>query len=184
MLKSVVAALAAASLMAAGASAADAPLTEDQAKRFVASLDAVEMLADEFEAEGKMEELQIDTQPKPDQAFTPYSGAVEALNKRYPAGYTRLKDTVAKHGFKAKDWGGVGDQVIAAYLAIKMEEENPGMMAQMKAMDPAMLEMLPPQAKAQFQQSLTMMETIENTPPENKKAVASVRKELDQHMNE
>jgi len=72
--------------------------------------------------------------------------------------------------------------VMIAYLALKMEKENPGVMAQMEAIDPEMLKMMPPEMKAQMEQAKMMMATVAAASPEDKKAVAEVEGELDAYM--
>lgn len=182
MLRTIAAAASAAIIMTVGALAADAPLTADTAKRFVASLEAVEQLGAELEAEGKTEQLQFDQQPKAGEAFKPYSKAMLALKEKYPGDYAKLRSAVKPHGFTVEDWGYAGDRVMVAYLALKMEEENPQALQQMQAMDKSMLDMLPPDMKAQFAQAMVMMETVQNAPAGDKEAVAAVKDDLDAYM--
>lgn len=169
-------------LFVSGALAADAPLTVDSARRFVASLDSVKTLGEEFEAEGKTDTLEIDAMPKAGEPFQPYSKSVAALKQQYPGDYAKLNTAVKKHGFAAEEWGAVGDRVMVAYLARKMEKENPQAMAQMQAMDPSMLEMLPPEMKAQMAQAQAMMQTVAAASPADKKVVAEVEADLDAYM--
>ncbi|WP_425410354.1 hypothetical protein [Hyphococcus sp.] len=182
MLKSCIAGVSALLFLASGALAADKPLTEDQAKRFVETLEAVEELGKEFETEGKMEEFRLATTPVAGEAFKPYSGAVASLKENHPGDHARLEKAVKPHGFSADEWAGVGDRIMVAYLAVKMEEENPQAMAQMASMDKSMLDMMPPDMQAQMAQALAMVETIKNATPEDKAAVASVREDLDAYM--
>lgn len=184
MLKSLLGAFGAFVLLAANAFAGDGAITADQAKRFVESLPALDELGDTLEAEGKMDELQINATPVAGEEFKPYSQAVVGLKEKYPGDYAKLNDAVKPHGFSADEWGLVGDRVIIAYLAIKMDEENPGAMAQMQAMDKSMLDQMPPEIKAQFEQAMVMMETIENASPEDKAAVETVKEQLDEYMEE
>lgn len=166
-----------------GVHAADPALTLDTAKRFVSSLKSVESLGEEFMTNGKADKLMVDVQPKANEDFRPYSKAVSALKVKYPADYSRLKNAVKPHGFSAENWGAAGDRVMVAYMALKMENENPQAMAQMQAMDPSMLAMLPPDMKQQFEQAQIMMETISNASDEDKKVVAEVADELDEYMD-
>ncbi|MCK5750234.1 MAG: hypothetical protein KAH44_28715 [Oricola sp.] len=167
-----------------GAFAADAPLTADAAKRFVASLDSVKTLADEFEASGKTEALELDAMPKAGEPFKPYSKSIAALKDQYPADYTKLQSAVKPHGFNAEEWGSVGDRVMVAYLARKMEKENPDAMAQMAQMDPNMLNMMPPEMKAQVMQAKAMLDAVAAAPAEDKAVVAEVEGDLDAFMEE
>ena len=89
-----------------------------------------------------------------------------------------------RHGFTPTEWGVAGDSVIKAYLAVKMDEENPGAIAQMKAIDKSMLAQMPAQYREQFERTLLMMSAVENTTEDDKKAIASVRDDLDQILDE
>lgn len=184
MMKLFLGALGAFILLTANAFAGDKSITADEAQRFVDSLPALDALGDTLEAEGKMDELEINATPVAGEEFKPYSQAVVGLKEKYPGDYAKLNDAVKPHGFSADEWGGVGDRVIVAYLALKMAEENPGAMAQMQAMDKSMLDQMPPEIKAQFQQAMAMMQTIENASPEDKAAVETVKDQLDEYMEE
>lgn len=185
MLKHFFAAAAAALLMTAGAGAADKPLTADAAKRFVASLDSIETLGKEFEAEGKADNLKVDTMPKAGEPFKPFSKSVAALKTQYPADYAKLENAVKPHGFSAEGWSQAGDQVMVAYVALRMQEENPQAMAQMQqmhAMDKSMLDQMPPEMKSQITTAMAMMDMVQNVSAEDKKAVAAVRDDLDAYV--
>jgi len=158
-------------------------LTEDQAKRFVASLESIEALGAELEKEGKIEQLNIDRVPKAGETFKPYSRVVVALKEQHPADFTRLKKTVKPYGFSADGWGAVGDRVMVAYMAVKMQEEDPRAMAMMEGMDRSMLDMMPPEMRGQMERTFVMMETVKNAPEADKKAVAAVKDELDAYMD-
>ena len=182
-MKKLMMAIGAAMLFAAGpAFAGEAALTADTAKRFVASLPSVESLGKKLEAEGRTDEMRVDTQPKPGEEFKPFSNAVKALKMKHPSDYGQLSSAVKPHGFNPEDWGLAGDQVMIAYLALMMEKENPGVMAQMEAIVPEMLKMMPPEMKAQMEQAKMMMATVAAASPEDKKAVSEVEDELDAYM--
>ncbi len=171
-------------LLIAGASAEEQkPLTENQAKRFVASLESVDSMRDRLEAEGKIDNIEIATKPKPAEAFRPYSKAVTALKDKYPADHARLAKIVKTHGFSAKDWGDAGDRVMIAYMALKMQDEDPRTMQMMGSMDKSMLDMVPPEMRAQLESTFAMMEAVKNVPEADKIAVASVKGDLDAYMD-
>jgi len=73
--------------------------------------------------------------------------------------------------------------LIIAYMAVKMEEENPGAVAQMKAMDKSMLEMLPQAQRDQFASAIAMAETVENAPAADKEIAKKVGPEMEKYMN-
>ena len=171
-------------LMISGAAAVEQkPLTEDQAKRFAATLPALEVLKEEMEAEGKNEQLAIETTPKAGEAFKPYSTAVATLNKDFPAEHAKLAKAVKPHGFTPAQWGSVGDRVMIAYMAVKMQEQDPKSMAMMDGMDKSMLDMVPPEMRAQLEGTFAMMETVKNAPEADKKVVKSIKADLDKHMD-
>lgn len=183
MLKAAAATLACLLLTAfAPASALNDPLTEDQAKRFVTTLPAVQALGEEMNADGKIGKMQVDLQPKAGEPFTPYTTAIAALKKKYPADHARLAGAVKPYGFNAAEWASIGDKVMIAYLAVKMQEEDPRSMAMMEGMDSSMLDMMPPEMRDQMQSAFAMLETVRNTPDEDRKAVMAAKDELDAYM--
>ena len=185
MFRRVIAGVIGAVVLVTGAIAADdKPLTEDQAKRFVATLAAVDALGDSLEAEGKIENLQIEQRPTAGESFLPYSNAVAALKEKYPADHAKLAAAVDGHGFSTTQWGHVGDRVMVAYLALRMQEDDPDSMEMMAGMDKSMLEMVPPELRAQLESTFAMMETVQNAPEADKQAVAVVKDDLDKFMEE
>jgi len=172
--------LASSSAFAAG----QEPLTEDQARRFAATLPALDAFGDALEAEGKTHRLQIDTKPKAGEAFKPYSKAVQSLKRNYPADHAKLERMVNPHGFSASQWGRLGDRIIIAYLALTMAEQDPRAMAMMEGMDKSALDMMPPEIKERFAAAATLMDTVKNAPEADKKVVATVKPELDAHMSD
>ena len=166
----------------AAAFASDAPLTEDEARRFVASLAAVETLGDAFEAEGKIDNLQFDSRPKAGEAFKPFSKGVTALEENYPADHARLAKALKPHGFSADDWGATGDRVMIAYIAVTMQEDDPRTLEMMEGMDASMMEMMPPEMRTQMEGVFAMMETVKNAPEADKATVAAVKADLDAYL--
>ncbi|MEM9618597.1 MAG: hypothetical protein AAF936_11610 [Pseudomonadota bacterium] len=160
----------------------DKPLTEDQAKRFVATLAAVEALGDQLRDDGKIENLQIAQQPIAGEPFKPYSTAVTILKEKHPGDHAKLANTVEEHGFSTTEWGSVGDRVMVAYLAVKMQEEDPRSLEMMEGMDKSMMDMVPPEMRAQLESTFAMMETVKNAPEADKMAVMAVKDDLDNYM--
>ncbi len=158
------------------------PLTEDQAKRFVASLESLDRFRSELDTEGKIDNINIETKPKAGEPFAPYSSAVSVLKEKYPADHARLSNTVKPHGFSPKEWGDTGDRVMIAYMAIKMQDEDPRTTAMMETMDASMLSMMPPEMREQLESTFAMMETVKNAPEADKKVVATVKDDLEAYM--
>ena len=155
------------------------PLTLDQAERFVATLPAVNALGASFEEEGKIEQLKIQNTPVPEKKFAPYSNAVSVMAEKYPDDLDRLNSVIAGQDFNATEWSHVGDRVMIAYLALKMEENDPDTMAMMEGFDESMLEMMPPEMHDQLAHTFVMMETVKNAPEADKLVVADIKDDLD-----
>lgn len=172
MRKLFAAALGAAMLIVAGASANDAaPLSDEKIRKFMATMPAVQALAGDLEASGKDKAFEIDAMPKAGEPFRPYGKSVEALKARHPDEHARLGAAVRPQGFTADSWAAVGDRVVLAYAAEKAAKENPVMLAQMQAMDPAMLAMVPPEMRAQMETAMAMMEAVKAAPAADRAAV-------------
>lgn len=172
MRKLFAAALGAALLIVAGASANDAaPLTDEKIRNFVATMPAVKTLARDLEASGKDKALEIDAMPKAGEPFRPYAKSVAALKEKHPAEHARLAAAVKPQGFSADGWAATGDRVVLAYIAEKAAKENPEALAHMQAMDPAMLAMMPPEMRAQMETAMAMMEAVKAAPAADRAAV-------------
>lgn len=182
MIKTFIAALALVFFSASASLAGDAPLTQDQAQRFVKTLPALEALKTKMDEDGQSEHMRIATQPKAGEDFKPYSSAVAALKKDYPADHARLASAVKPYGFSAAEWGAVGDRVMIAHMANKMEAEDPRTMAMMENMDQSMIDMMPPEMQARLAATFAMMETVKNAPAGDREAVAAVGDDLDAYM--
>ncbi|MEZ5927046.1 MAG: hypothetical protein R3C54_09745 [Parvularculaceae bacterium] len=183
MMRTIAAFAAAAAVIAGPAIAGEtAPLTTETATRFVATLDGVQALGKEFDAEGKLDALEVETKPKLGEEFKPYSNAVTALKAGYPAEHARLAALVKPQGFSTEEWGAVGDRVMLAYLAEKMEAQDPGALAQMEAMDPSMMEMMPPQMREQMAGAIALAKAVRNAPEDDRKAIKPVMADLDAVM--
>ena len=163
--------------------AAESPLTTDQAKRFIATLAPLDALGDELEAQGKVEAMQVDTAPKAGEAFAPYTKAVAALKDKFPGDYAKLAKVAKAQNFSAEEWGAVGDRVMIAYMALKMREQDPKTTAMMQGMDKSMLDMVPPDMRAQLEQTFAMMETVKNAPEADIAAITPLKADLETYMN-
>jgi hypothetical protein len=164
------------------AALAASPLAGDQVARFVDTLEPVQGMADRLEKDGKTDVLKANQQPTLGKSFKPYSDGVAALKKTLPGEHAELAGIVKSHGFTTEQWAAVGDRVILAYMAIKMEDEQPGAMAQMAQMDPAMLDMMPPEMRDQMAGAMAMMQAIQDVPEDDKTAVRGSKPKLDAYM--
>ena len=168
---------------APAAFAADGALTSDQVLRFAKTLPAVDVIGDKLTAEGKGDEMELAARPKAGEDFKPYSKAVAALKKSEPAHFASLKSAIKPHGFSVDNWGPIGDRVMMAYLAVTMEQEDPRTLAMMEGMDKSMLDMVPPEMRAQLETTFAMMETVRNVPEDDKAAVRPHKKMLDEVLS-
>ena len=164
--------------------AGDKPLTSDEVKRFVATIPATNALGEQFEAEGKIDILQVENQEAGQGTFGPYSHAIGVLKEKHVDGYKRLNAVVSAQGFEPVEWGAVGDRVMISYLALKMKESDPDTLAMMEGMDRSMLEMVPPEMRAQLEQTFLMMEAVKSAPEADQEVVAEFQNDLDAMLGE
>lgn len=165
---------------AAAPALAEAPLTDDKVKRFIETLEPVEELGERLEAKGKLVKTLDEEKPMIGKDFRPYSDGVAALKKEHPGEYAALGALLKPHGFSQDDWAATGDRVMIAYMAVKMEAENPNYEKDMAGMDPAMLAQVPPQMRAQIEGALAMVETVKKAPAADKAAVKPHVKALEE----
>ena len=163
--------------------AADDPLTKDQAQRFIASLYDVDALRESSGTAGDPV-IDIDTKPTPGKAFSPYGNIVSLTQKDHKPLYSKLAATIKPHGFAPAEWGAVGDRLMIATMAIKLEQENPDAISQLKNMDPSMLALLPAAQRTQIEQA-KMIATMAEAAPAADKAIAKlVAPEMDKYMDQ
>lgn len=160
-----------------------APLTADQAARFVASLPDAQALENEFGTEA-LKNQDLESFLGDDGTFLPYTRGLAILRQEAPEGVRKLGGIVSRHGFSSvESWAQVGDRVLQAYAAVKMGENMPqDAMAGMTAMGPEMLAQLPPQVRSQVEASMKMMNAFKEVSDADKAAVAPVVSQLDQFV--
>lgn len=179
-MKRVIACAAAFALAAVPAFAAN-PLNADDVRHFVETLAPIEAFGDSLEKEGKLNVL-VGGGATFDGAFKPYSSGVAALKKELPGEFGRLAAVVKPHGFTPEEWGATGDRVMAAYMALRIERDEPGALAALEPVDPAELEKMPPEMRRQMQDYAAMMEAVKKAPEEDKKAVMPAMDMIDAHI--
>lgn len=156
--------------------AADTLQTRD-VERFVSSIDDIDQFARDMENEGKDDVLAAEPIGA---SFAPYTSSIEPMKNQYPADYQRLGSIVSTHGFSSvEEWASVGDSVMLTYIAMKMERENPEFSEMASQITPEMMAMMPPEAQAQMQQSLMLMDAISDVPASNKQVVGPFMPQLD-----
>lgn len=144
--------------------AAAMSLKAKQVENFIASMGPVNTLTNE-----------IDFQSKADfstaKEFSPFSLGLESLKANEASAYKKLGQIVKGHGFSSQeDWASTGDAVMLAFIAVKAEQDNPGL-TELQEFPPEMLEQMPPETRAQFETTMKMVRAVRAVPPENKTAV-------------
>lgn len=170
---------------AAAAPEKAAPLTSDQILGFITSLPDLDALSDEFG-----EDPWVKTPAGKDPGSLPESplAAAAALMEGHAAA-GRIREVVGRHGFSGiMAWAQAGDRIIRAYLANKMDEENPEMAAQMKqAMEEIEKSSMPAEQKEAMKQmviaSQKAMAAYASAPPADREAVKEHMKELEDTLN-
>ncbi len=169
-------------IMLVGGGAQAAGLTADQASRFVDSMPAIIELGKALEAEGISDAIQADYTIKPDEPFEPYSYSLREMKKISPDGYSRTAAIAKDNGFaNAEEWASVGDQVVVAYMALKMP---PDFAESVSSISEDMLVNMPPELQAQMAQGLALAKVMQNVPQATKDAVAPVADRLDAIMDD
>jgi len=159
------------------------PLQQLSVEAYVNSLEAVRQLGERMQAEGRQDFLQQEVLPNGDEPFDPHQRGVKLLARESSDDYRELSEVVRQHGFtSAESWARVGDRVVLAYGAIKAEAESPEilqMASQMEAMDPQMLELLPPDVRRQMDQALAIARAIAAVPQADREQVRPFVGQLD-----
>jgi hypothetical protein len=157
-------------------------LNTETVRHFVETLAPVQAFGDSLEKEGKLNVL-VGGGATVDGAFEPYSAGVTALKAQLPADFNRLEAVVKPHGFTPELWGATGDRVMAAYMALRIERDEPGALAALEPVDPAEMQKMPPEMRKQMQDYAAMMEAVKKAPDDDKKAVLPAMDAIDAHIN-
>lgn len=179
-MKRLIALVAAFALSIPPAFAADA-LSADAARHFAQTLEPVQSFGDALEKEGKFNVL-LGGGATVDGAFKPYSAGVAALKAQLPNELGRLEAIVKPHGFTPEQWGAVGDRVMAAYMALRIEREQPGALAQVEQVDAAQIEKMPPEMRKQMLDFNAMVDALKKAPDADKAAVLPAMDAIDAHI--
>ena len=161
-----------------------ASLTDAQVKRFVASMEEVQQLFDEYDDLHEMDDDFDDFDGEIDMTFpeNPMSDAIAEM--RGHAVYNRLQGVVRKHGFSnVEQWAGTGDKVMMAFYSLLMEEAHPEAVAEMQA---ALREIddNPYMGEAQKQEMRKMMESAMSHMSHLMDAPAADKAVVRPHMSE
>jgi len=161
-----------------------ASLDQAAIEAYVSSLEPVKALGERLQSEGRQNFLEREVLPRSGEPFDPHRRGVVALQRDSADDYRELTRIVQQHGFtSAESWALTGDRVVLAYGALKAEAESPEvlqMAAQMKDMDPAMLQLLPPEARQQMDQALAIARAIASVPQADRAVVRPYLARLDQ----
>ncbi|MEK7264562.1 MAG: hypothetical protein AAB227_00555 [Pseudomonadota bacterium] len=156
-------------------------LSADAARHFADTLAPVQSLGDAFEKEGKFNVL-LGGGATVDGVFKPYSAGVIALKTQLPNELGRLAAVVKPHGFTPEEWGLAGDRVMAAYMALRIEREQPGALAQIDLVGPAEIEKMPPDLRKQMLEYNAMVTALKKAPDADKLAVMPAVDTIDAYI--
>lgn len=156
-----------------------AALSNDEVTKFIAATPDIETFAQDMKKEGRNmeEEVMKDSKGK----FEPYAQSVDLLKTKYKDDYKKMGDLVKKHGFtSAEEWANVGDRVMHAYMAIKIEEKNPEALKDIPALTDDMKKSMPPETLKMVERQIQVRQTIAAVPKEDKDAVKTQVASLDE----
>jgi len=162
-------------------------LSDAQVQNFIGTMKGVQKMGRHMKAEGKNDVVsdQVRHAMATKSEFTPFSTSVETLKAQLPDQYKELTKIVTEQSFSsAEDWGKTGDQVIAAYISEKMLSSSAQTPEQIKAqMDPKMLEQMPPNLRAQMEQTFAMMNKVLEVPEADRAVVRPYMDQIDQDFD-
>jgi len=157
------------------------PLSTEQVRHFVESLEPVQAFGDTLDKEGKLNAL-VGDGATVDGEFKPYSSGVITLKSKFPSDFSRLSAVVKTHGFTPEEWGATGDRVMAAYMALRIERDEPAGLAALEPVDAAQIEKAPPAMRQQMLDYAAMMDAVKKAPAEDKKVVLPAMDLIDAHI--
>ena len=168
-------------VLSMSAAQAASPLSSEQVTHFVETLAPIQTFGDALEKEGKLNVL-IGGGASANGEFKPYSTGVDALKKQFPADFRRLAGVVKPHGFTPEEWGETGDRVMAAYMALRIERDEPGALDRIEPVDLEELKKMPPELQIQMRDYMAMMEAVKKAPSADRTAVLPSMELIDAHI--
>jgi hypothetical protein len=164
-----------------------AALNPAQVEKFMGTLPDLKALSDEMQQAGKGDALDEAAAPHPGQigGFEPYTNSLKALKSKFPADYRKLGDLVHQHGFMSQDdWADTGNRVMLAYMALKLEAQPPETLKAMQDLPVGTLNKMPPEARAQFEQSRALMQAAQKVSSADKDAMRPYVAQFDEWANQ
>ncbi|MBU2955042.1 hypothetical protein [Marinobacter sp. F3R08] len=149
-------------------------LSDNTITSFIDSLKAAESLQSEFE------DLSDEMESSNDGEIPDFSSMLSDSLKKIEGhhAYGQLEDLVQDHGFdNLEDWAATGDRVYQAWMAIEMEQQNPGAVQEMNAAlaeienNPNMTAEQKAQMRTMMQGAIRAMDSVNNVPAADVKAV-------------
>lgn len=163
--------------------ASSAPLEPARIEAYLKTLVEVRQFGERLQAEGKGDFIVREITPRAGESFDPHRRAVEALRREQPADYAALAQRLHRYQFTSPNsWALLGDRVVLAYGAVKVESESPEVLLlaqQMQGVDPAMLQLLPPQSRVEVEQALLIAQALARVPTQDKQTVRPYIARLD-----
>jgi len=169
-------------LLVVGAYAHASSLTDATIKHFIASMEAVQVLEDEYDMDEFDEEGDLYSDEDAGVPEKPMSESIARLKGHEV--YGKLREVVQQHGFSdVASWAQVGDRIIKAWFAIEMREESPEMRSELDRAireieeSPHMTDHQKQEIIQQMRQSMTFMEAMADAPEAD---IDAVRPHLDE----
>lgn len=170
----VLAALVALITTVAGPAFAAETLTSAKVESFVSTMSEVKGLSDTMKTEGKNELMDAKIKALGSgEELSSYSRTVTVLKQEFPEDYKKLGKITKDKGFSSQEeWAAIGDSVMTAYVASKIDPQaKAGLEAAKAQLTPEMKAKMPPQAVAQMEQGIAMMKKLEGVPQANMDAI-------------
>ena len=156
------------------------PLTTADIQKFIATAPEAEALFNDLEDNGFNPDWEGQMMPKSGEDFRPFGKTTELLKTERPSDYASLTGIVKPKGFDdTPHWARIGDASILAYIAIKMEREDPQALAMASQLTPEMMAMIPPAQQAQLQGAMAIIEAIQGVPAADKAAMEPVYEDFE-----
>lgn len=152
-----------------------AVLEKQQVDAYLDTLDEVKQLGERMKSSGLGAFLEREIMPRAGEAFDPHQRAVMALKREHADQHQALMRIVQRRGFiSPESWALVGDRVVLAYGAIKVESESPAILQlarQMQGADPQFMQLLPPEQRFQVEQAMLIAKVLSRVPEADKQQV-------------
>ena len=150
-------------------------LTDDEVLRFIASFQEMRTVAEQYQDSDQLVPGPASSDEARQRVESPFTSSLADMRKT--DGFSDMLRVMKKHGFASeKNWAAIGDRVIRAYAAVRMDEQAPQLNKEMAEALKQLEESTMPEAQKEMMREMMrtsnqFLEVYADVPEADKNAV-------------